>query len=284
MASIAAAHREDLARFAAATTVGDLVEPRAIAPMAAEAPPPPPPPSEPPQEAKPADVDDSYGWNVSMPPASAAGEPPAAPAPTPADEPVAVAIVQDAPSLAPADPIEATPVAEAPPSEDIETVAARRIRRPARKRSRTPIFGLPTAILAMIALIVGLIAWRKDVVRWMPQMASLYSAIGLPVNLRGLAFTDIATRREAQDGVQVLVVEGFIRNETRHVAQVPRLRFAVRSTAGQEIYSWTSMPARSTIPSGAMLPFRSRLASPPPEAHEVLVRFFNKRDLVAGIQ
>jgi hypothetical protein len=33
-----------------------------------------------------------------------------------------------------------------------------------------------------------------------------------------------------------------------------------------------------------MLPFRSRLASPPPETHAVLVRFFNKRDLVAGIQ
>ena len=32
------------------------------------------------------------------------------------------------------------------------------------------------------------------------------------------------------------------------------------------------------------LSFRSRLASPPPEGHEVLVRFFNRRDLAAGMQ
>jgi hypothetical protein len=35
---------------------------------------------------------------------------------------------------------------------------------------------------------------------------------------------------------------------------------------------------------GETLAFRSRLASPPPEAHDVLVRFFNRRDRVAGIQ
>jgi hypothetical protein len=44
------------------------------------------------------------------------------------------------------------------------------------------------------------------------------------------------------------------------------------------------LPARNTIAPGATIPFRSRLASPPPEAHAVLVRFFNRRDLIAGVQ
>jgi hypothetical protein len=283
MTSIAAAHRADMERFSTTAAVAGSAEPDATAPMMAAESPPSPAPA---PEAKFAEPDDKYGWNVSMPPASAADEPAIAPSPTPTDEPVTVVAAEDAPALAPADrTIEAAPAIEvAPPSGDIETVAARRIHRRARKRSRMPVFGLPTAVLALIAVNFGLIAWRTEVVRWMPQMASLYSAIGLPVNLRGLAFTDITTRRETQDGVQVLVVEGFIQNETRRPVQVPRLRFAVRNTSGQEIYSWTSMPARSTIPSGTMLPFRSRLASPPPEAHEVLVRFFNKRDLIAGIQ
>jgi len=35
---------------------------------------------------------------------------------------------------------------------------------------------------------------------------------------------------------------------------------------------------------GEALPFRSRLASPPRESHQVLVRFFNRRDLVVGAQ
>ena len=35
---------------------------------------------------------------------------------------------------------------------------------------------------------------------------------------------------------------------------------------------------------GATMTFRTRLASPPTEAHAVLVRFFNRRDLLAGVQ
>ena len=56
------------------------------------------------------------------------------------------------------------------------------------------------------------IAWRADIVRFLPQTASLYAAIGLPVNLRGLVFTDIVTRKETQDGVPMLVVEGVIKS------------------------------------------------------------------------
>jgi hypothetical protein len=33
---------------------------------------------------------------------------------------------------------------------------------------------------------------------------------------------------------------------------------------------------------GESLPFRSRLASPPADAHDVLVRFLNPRDLPGG--
>ena len=65
---------------------------------------------------------------------------------------------------------------------------------------------------------------------------------------------------------------------------MPRLRFAVRNQGGQEIYSWTALPARNVLLAGETLPFRSRLASPPREGQQVLVRFFNRRDLVAGIQ
>jgi hypothetical protein len=44
------------------------------------------------------------------------------------------------------------------------------------------------------------------------------------------------------------------------------------------------VPPRSVLPSGEALPFRSRLASPPPEGRDVLVRFFARRDLVAGMR
>ena len=120
--------------------------------------------------------------------------------------------------------------------------------------------------------------------RWVPQTASLYSAIGLPVNLRGLDFADVTTKKETRDGVQVLVVEGTIVSLSSHAVDVPRLRFGVRNEAGREIYSWTALPDRKVLPAGETMPFRSLLASPPHEGREVVVRFFNRRDLVADIQ
>jgi predicted Zn finger-like uncharacterized protein len=179
----------------------------------------------------------------------------------------------------------AEPAIDAVAGEDIETVAARRAkRRNSRRRFRLPAPGLPATILALIAINAILIGWRADVVKIAPQTASLYAAIGLPVNLRGLVFSNVATVTEAHEGVPVLVVEGSIASASNQVVEVPRLRFSVRNTSGQEVYSWTALPARSVLAPGETLAFRSRLASPPPEGRDVTVRFFNRRDRVAGIQ
>jgi hypothetical protein len=172
-----------------------------------------------------------------------------------------------------------------PPAEDIETLAARRYPdRNAGLWRRWLSSGLPLAILALLALDTALIAWRVDVVRVAPQTAKLYAAIGLPVNVRGLAFSDVTTTTETQDGVQVLLVEGTIASVSKGMVEIPRLRFAVRNAAGQDVYAWTTLPERSMLAPGETLAFHSRLASPPPDGHDVLVRFFNRRDLVAGLR
>jgi predicted Zn finger-like uncharacterized protein len=275
--AIARSHRDDLAAFTTATSVAaDHVESRMPAADATfpvlEAPAPPVAAAsvtEAPSPTLPAEEPDRYDSG-----------------PEPVAEPIE-AVVSEAPPIAdhaPAPPAEsAPPLAAAAVPEDIESVAARRLRRQPRRKSGIGA-GWSTAILGLIAINAGLAIWRADIVRFVPQTASLYAAIGLPVNLRGLVFSEIVTHMETQDGVQLLVVEGIIRSNSPRVTDVPRLRFAVRNVGGQELYSWTALPARNVLPPGATIPFRSRLASPPPEAHSVLVRFFNRRDLVAGIQ
>jgi hypothetical protein len=182
----------------------------------------------------------------------------------------------DAPPLAPSE--------QAPtPAEDIESVAARRAQRQAAHRLRWERSMWTSGILALVALNLMLIGWRSDVVRWLPQTASLYAAIGLPVNLRGLVFANVTTERETNDGVEVLVVQGTIVNNFKRAVEVPRLRFSVRYQGGYEVYSWTALPSRNVLLPGESLPFSSRLASPPREGDRVEVRFFNRRDLSAEL-
>lgn len=233
-------------------------------------------------------------------PGQAAPEAPTAPA-TPAEAaPEPAAVEEKAPAALADIPI---PVEAAPPlvpaagdgtspdgapqidnaREDIETVAARRARSAAKRRRGKFRIPLPVAIAAMLVACAAMVGLRKDVVRHAPQLASLYASIGLPVNLRGLDFTDVKVGSEIRDGVPVLVVEGAIVSKVAMPVDVPRLRFSLRNISGAELYAWTAQPAQPVLEPGQRMPFRSRLASPPAEGHDVQVRFFTHRDAVAGL-
>ena len=141
---------------------------------------------------------------------------------------------------------------------DVESAAARRIRLKKMRRKRTwrdlkP--SLPVTIGLLVAAATVLLVERQRVVRHLPQTASLYAAIGLPVNLRGLVFNDIKTFRENGEGQHALVVEGNIAGITRKMTEVPRLRFGVIDSSGKEIYAWTARPDRQLLPPGETLSF-----------------------------
>jgi predicted Zn finger-like uncharacterized protein len=139
--------------------------------------------------------------------------------------------------------------------------------------------GLTAASAAMGALVLGLIIWRIEVVRLLPQTASFYRLVGLDVNLRGLAFKDIKITYETVEAKPVLVIEGMIVGQTRKPVELPRLRFSVRDAQGAEIYAWNAVLEQTVLNPGERAWFKSRLASPPPEGRNIDIRFFNKRDL-----
>jgi predicted Zn finger-like uncharacterized protein len=198
----------------------------------------------------------------------------------------------DAPPIAPVDldvgrpPIDVNAADHiepaAPAAKDVESYAARLSRRTGKRRERIwPLTGLQTAIVALIIIDAAIVGWRREVVRMLPQTASFYSLLGLPVNLRGLAFDDVTTTTEQHDGVPILVVQGTIVNRTGAVTALPRLKLVVRNSAGQDIYAWTAAPPRQSLSAYQAIPFRTRLASPPADSADVLVRFLNRRDVVA---
>jgi predicted Zn finger-like uncharacterized protein len=198
--------------------------------------------------------------------------------------------VAEAPSLAPDIVAESLPQRRDPeprPSSNRRVVAgaadpAKRRRLPA-AMTRIPISRLrlsPSAtIVALGVAILGLfLLGREQVVRTMPDAASVYERMGLPVNLRGVDFRNVKGANEMVDGVIVLVVEGQLVNITSNSIDLPRLRLAVRDATGKEIYTWTATAPKSQLGPGEAVAFRSRLASPPPDGANVEVRFFTRLD------
>ncbi|MBY0381781.1 MAG: zinc-ribbon domain-containing protein [Xanthobacteraceae bacterium] len=145
-----------------------------------------------------------------------------------------------------------------------------------------PRVNLSIACVAMAALSLGLVVWRAEIVRLMPQTGTFFKIAGLGVNLRGLEFDKLKLSSEMVDGKPVLVIEGALTNLTRKAVELPRLRFIVRDVKGNDIYAWNSIMEQTSLGAGDRLAFKSRLASPPADGHEIAVRFFQRRDLAAG--
>src|SRR5450631_1245898 len=215
--------------------------------------------------------------------------PPPQPAPAEVQEMPAEpepAMIADGPPLVP--PIEHEPLPDAanaepePDSEDGESFAARRQRLQGRRKQSRRSSRWTAIILVLVACNVALVGARNEVVRYLPQTASLFAAIGLPVNLRGLKFENVRISKEDQDGIAMLIVEGAVVSEAGKPIEVPRLRFAARNPTGQEVYTWTMPPPRSILGPGERLEFRSQTPAPPADASDVMVRFFTAQDAMAG--
>ena len=222
--------------------------------------------------------DDDFGDESHQPLRQAEGRPEAEPPPSVPEE--AEAAYAESPPLVP--PLEHVPLPEPQEPTDFtaetgENFVARRTRMQQRLKQKRRSSKWTALILVLFGFNVAVVGARHEVVRYLPQTASLFAAIGLPVNLRGLTFADVKVSRDEADGVAVLVVEGNIISSGKPV-EVPRMRFAVRNGTGQEIYAWTAPPSRSILGPNETLPFRSRLASPPADASDVLVRFSSAND------
>ena len=218
-------------------------------------------------------------------PAPAAAEaPPVEPPPAPAGEqaaPDTPVIVADAPPLAPAVEHDAEADAAETEAEVAATFDARRRVMQARRKKSRRSSRWTAVILVLVAFNVAVIGARNEVVRYLPQTASLFAAVGLPVNLRNLKFENVKLSTEEVGGITMLTVQGAIVSEAGKAAAVPRLRFAVRNAAGQEVYTWTMAPPSSVLEAGARAEFRSQIPVPQVDAADVLVRFLTPQDAVA---
>jgi len=140
----------------------------------------------------------------------------------------------DAPSVVPSIEPSANSPGEAD-ADEIENFTARRKCLQARRKQARRSSRWTALILVLFAFNVALIGARSKVVRFFPKTTSLFAAVGLPVNLRNLKFANMRISKETQDGLSSLIVEGTIVCITNRPVEVPRLRFAARDAAGQEV-------------------------------------------------
>lgn len=193
------------------------------------------------------------------------------PIPVPVEEPAHAGPVTDRSRMLPAPPgsvAQPVPRFEIPPPPPIATspVVDRQ-----RARSRS-LAGLSILLAFLAGFVLLFLYMPNEIAQVWPESASLYDALGMPVNTRG--FKIIASHTQELDKtVPVIAIKGQIINETDRELPVPKVRLAVRDQAGKEIYHWTVLADQQRLGPHEQGTFSARLESPPAEAADLEVRF-----------
>jgi hypothetical protein len=100
----------------------------------------------------------------------------------------------------------------------------------------------------------------------------------MPVNVRGVALTNISYKQEYEGGQPVLSVTGKVVNMSNREQPVPEIRVVLMDDAKRELYHWTFDAGVPTLKPARKRRFMTRLSSPPADARNLNVRFAEAGD------
>jgi predicted Zn finger-like uncharacterized protein len=132
-------------------------------------------------------------------------------------------------------------------------------------------------VVALVILLAGGLVWRKQVVEQFPDLAGVYAAIGLPVNVVGLEFADVRTLATLSEGALVLTVSGKVVQVSDRIVQVPAIVVTLLGGTGAAVYEWSVTPPTRDLEPGESVSFETRLTQPPQGAERVRLSFANAR-------
>jgi predicted Zn finger-like uncharacterized protein len=127
--------------------------------------------------------------------------------------------------------------------------------------------------LAVVVVIGLAIVFRESVVRGWPQTASLYAAVGLPVNITGLVIEQVHAEAVLQDGHAALAVSGVIRNITDRAVDSPPLKITVFNAENKPVAGQIAVLSNKHVPPGETRHFVTAILDPPASYAGLQVEF-----------
>lgn len=145
-----------------------------------------------------------------------------------------------------------------------------------RQRTIRLIWGF-SLLLIIIAAIIAY--WnRQAIVNRIPQMATLYNAVGIEVRVGGLEIDPPQARTVIVDGKAVIRVESVVRNLTTQEKDVPLIELTLHDSDGQGLVQWYVEPDPSRIAGKGRLVFTTEITDPPTGATGLRYRFSDESD------
>lgn len=129
------------------------------------------------------------------------------------------------------------------------------------------------SMVMLMTIIGGALVLRDNLVRGMPDLAGLYAAVGININVVGLEFKDVRTLKFLRDGAVVMDITAMLANTSGRQVPVPPILVSLYDAGGRSLYSWSVTPSVSFMGKGEWVTFATQLAAPPLDATSVRLTF-----------
>ena len=136
---------------------------------------------------------------------------------------------------------------------------------------------------ALVAVIGGGVLFRTDIVRVLPDLAGLYAAVGLKVNVIGLDFSDVTTLLSRRGDSGVMTVNATIYGVEPRRVMVPPVVVTLLGDDGMPVYAWSVAPKQADLEPGEVIGFSAELVSPPEGAKQVHLSFADSARAMAPL-
>lgn len=137
---------------------------------------------------------------------------------------------------------------------------------------RSPVAGWLVVIVSGLFL-TGFFGARQQMVAAVPDLAGLYAAIGLPVNMSALDIVDVRAGAESTGFESVFKIEGAVRNTSDSVVKVPALKIEFLDRYSRLVREISLAAPVGSLNGRAQAGFSEAIKDFPRESVSVRVRF-----------
>ncbi|HEY6335430.1 MAG TPA: DUF3426 domain-containing protein [Alphaproteobacteria bacterium] len=140
-------------------------------------------------------------------------------------------------------------------------------------KERGHAWGWAILVLIVAAIVGGAILARSQIVAAWPPAARIYALFEPKATEAhaGLSVVNVASRRSVENGVQVLVVEGEVANNSREALAVPPLTGVLRDAEQRDLQHWTFNATEPKLLPGEVAKFSTTLTNPSSDATDLTI-------------
>lgn len=138
---------------------------------------------------------------------------------------------------------------------------------------------IAAAVVVLLVIPGALVGARAPLVAALPAISPLFDVMGLHVAVPGeaLIIQNVGAWRKTEGGVERMLIQGQILNDTDTMQSVPVIRAMLLDVGGAELQSAPYTPEAALLVPGEFLSFTYEIPNPGPNADRVTINFSDEQ-------